>query len=115
MLATGKFFGGGLELGASVVRETIFDLPIFSVRSRGPIRYRAELPWVERSFADEQPWAAIGVRVDDGWRPLDDTGAPVFTNLAACGSVLTGVDLARNGMGLGFAAFSGRECGNRLE
>jgi glycerol-3-phosphate dehydrogenase subunit B len=110
VLATGKFLGGGLRVSYRELGETLFSLPLFCNRTRGTLRYRAELPWMDRSFADEQPWATLGVRVDQGWRPVDGAGSPLFENLVACGSILAGADLAREGLGLGFAAYTGREC-----
>lgn len=112
VLATGKFFGGGIDLGYPDVRERLLDLPIFLSRDSGAIRSRSEIPWGDQDFADEQPWAKLGVWADGKWRPQDEARQPALKNVFACGSLLGGVDFAREGLGLGFMAYSGRQVGN---
>jgi glycerol-3-phosphate dehydrogenase subunit B len=114
VLATGKYFSGGLALGYETITEPLFDLPLFLRRESREIRYRAEIPLSDRNFHEEQIWASLGVRVDEKWRPLDRNRAPVFANLSACGSIIGGVDAARSGLGLGFMAYSGRQNGKRV-
>ncbi|MBI4402991.1 MAG: hypothetical protein HY537_02450, partial [Deltaproteobacteria bacterium] len=109
VLATGKFFGGGISLGFDEIREKVFGLPVFSDRQTC-VQRRVQLDWNSNEFCDAQPWATLGVGVDSRWRPVDRTGRPVYENLVACGSVIGGIDYAKAGMGLGFMAYSGRQC-----
>jgi glycerol-3-phosphate dehydrogenase subunit B len=110
-LATGKLFGGGIRLGYRDVGESVCNLPVFTTRSSGRVKRRNELDWQSRALDTSQEWARLGVWVDESWRPVDETHRPVFENLRACGSIVGGVDWAASGIGMGFMAYSGRECG----
>lgn len=109
-LATGKLFGGGVQIGYEEIVEPVFRLPLFSHRSGQPLNRRNQLVWQEREFQDEQLWEHVGVWVDEKFRPMDSTRSFVFENVTAAGSIIGGVDLPRNNLGLGWMAFSGREC-----
>ena len=113
VLATGKYFGGGIKLGLEIISEPLFDLPLFRGKEGREVRYRTEISWADREFREEQTWAAIGLRVDEKWRPLDRNRAPVLSNLSACGGIIGGVDPARSRLGLGLLAYMGRENGKR--
>jgi len=114
VLASGKFFGGGIELGYQKVRETIFELPCYLDRMQGTKQYRSELDWRDTRFADEQPWAKLGLWLDQQWRPRGTNQQPVLKNVTAAGSIIGGVDFARESVGLGFFAYSGRQCAHVL-
>ena len=114
ILATGKYFGGGINLGYRKVRETVFNLPVFQRREEKPIHYRNEISWKDRDFLDSQPWTELGLKVGKDWRVLDESNTPLFENVRACGSVLGGVDFAKARLGLGFMAHTARECANGL-
>lgn len=114
VLASGKLFGGGIALGYQAVKETVFDLPLFHCRTEGPIAYRSELPWDSHPFHEEQPWARLGVWADTKWRPRDSAKGTALENVVVCGSALGGVDYAKEGLGLGFMASTGRQCANVL-
>lgn len=85
VLASGRYFGGGLSAGMQRTVESIFALPLHGVGD------------------------AIGVKVDASFRPLAEDGKPAFQNLHACGAILGGLDCAGLGIGLGFFAWSGRQ------
>ncbi len=85
VLASGRYFGGGLSAGTQRTVESIFALPLHGTGD------------------------AMGVRVDASFRPLAEDGRPAFQNLHACGSILGGLDYAGVGVGLGFFALSGRQ------
>lgn len=110
VLASGKYFGGGVSLGYEELKESIFGLSLFEERGSLPIAFRSELDWEGIDFNLAQPWAKIGVWVDEQWRPMDGTRSPVYENLVACGSVIGGVDYAAEKIGLGFMNFSGSSC-----
>ncbi len=110
VLATGKFLGGGIDFGYHTVHEVIFDLPLFRSRGEEPVKHRGQLGLEGQSFQEAQPWACLGVRLDSKWRPSDSQEVCVFENVSACGSVIGGIDFAREGVGLGFFSLTGREC-----
>ncbi|MBI1861391.1 MAG: FAD-binding protein [Deltaproteobacteria bacterium] len=109
VLATGKIFGGGIELGFQSLQETLFHLPVFGGSNDSPLHARAELDWTPNKFSSAQPWAKIGVWVNEEWSPRDETGTVVLSNLRACGSIIGGVDWAHAGIGLGYSALSGAQ------
>lgn len=102
VLASGRYFGGGLRAGFQRVEETVFGLPLYQDSERV-----SERRVVVEGRVD---WSRLGVRVDEDLRPLAEDGKPAFQNLVACGSVLGGVDYAANQIGLGFFALTGRRC-----
>lgn len=110
VLATGRLFGGGIELGYDRVCESICSLPVFMDRVNPAIARRCQIDWAPRNFRDSQPWARLGLSLDQNWRPVDDQGLPVFSNVRACGSLIGGIDWAHSGIGLGFGAYSGGLC-----
>jgi len=52
----------------------------------------------------------LGLWVDKKWRPKDDAGTVPFKNVMACGSLIGGIDYAKEGLGLGFMASTGGHC-----
>jgi len=90
VLASGKFFGGGIHLGFNEIRESCFKLPVFFDRACESVQFRSEIPWAERDFNEAQSWAKAGGWVDKDWKPIGNEKKPVFENLKACGSVLGG-------------------------
>ncbi|NOX61762.1 MAG: glycerol-3-phosphate dehydrogenase subunit GlpB [Chloroflexi bacterium] len=87
LLATGGILGGGIDSGhAGRVWETIFDLPLTLPQQRSQ--------WFRPRFLDPDghPIFRGGVRVDASWRPIHESGEPVYENLRAAGSILAGFD-----------------------
>ncbi len=100
MLASGGFLHGGLEaIQEHEVREPIFQLPISFPEDRAL--------WTNPSPFNPQPYAELGVRVDEQQRPLDLRGRVMFENLFAIGGILAGSDRTyegtRQGVDLGSA------------
>jgi glycerol-3-phosphate dehydrogenase subunit B len=96
LLATGDILGGGLEAGQDGhVRETVFDLPVVHDTDRAG--------WTNPALWDEQPFERFGLRVDKHMRPLDADGKPIYDNLYAAGSLLTGADRINEGSRQGIA------------
>lgn len=111
VLATGRALGGGLCFERRRVREAIFSLPLFCPDSRRRIQDRGELSWDDGTKRD---WRRLGLRLDEAYRPVDETGDPVFANLRACGTIVGGEDYARAGKGIGWAATEGRLCAESI-
>ena len=97
ILASGRFIGGGLHADRKRIKETIFDLPLYQPGHR--------TDWHRREFLDSRghPINQAGVEIDDGFRPLDDSGRPVFETLFAAGSILAHNDWKRMKCGAGVA------------
>ncbi len=113
ILATGKLLSGGVRIDAQQVSEPLLGLPLYTGDDR-PIHYRSELTWTDRKFFEEQDWAKVGVWVDNKFRPIERARGSLFDNLFACGSIIGGVDYAKENLGLGFLAYTGMEVGNTI-
>lgn len=101
LLATGRFFGGGLEATPRGVRECVVGLPIDVPFSRDD--------WHMGTFlgAPGHPINRVGVQVDPSLRPLDAGGRPRFDNLFAAGALLAGHDWVREKSGAGISVTTG--------
>ena len=100
ILASGRFIGGGLFADRTHIRETIFDLPVYQPDSRRG--------WHHRDFLDPRGHSInqAGLKIDDSFRPLDDSGDPAFETLFAAGSILAHNDWKRLKCGAGLAIAS---------
>lgn len=100
LLASGRFWGGGLYAGRKQIRETVFDLPV----TQPPTR----TDWHHKDFLDPKghPVNRAGLEVDDDFRPLDRKGRTAFENLFAAGSILAHQDWMRMKCGSGVAIAS---------
>lgn len=96
ILATGRFFGGGLAADRTGVRETLLGLPV----TQPP---RAD--WFRHDLLDRRghPLNQAGIEVDDRFRPLGRDGEVVHPHLHAVGSVLAHQDWMRTRSGAGLA------------
>lgn len=103
ILASGRFWGGGLQADRMGIHETIFGLPV-----RQPLDRK---DWHHQDFLDPRghPVNQAGVEIDDDFRPVDVSGRPLFLNLFAAGSILAHQDWMRMkcGSGLGIATAYG--------
>jgi glycerol-3-phosphate dehydrogenase subunit B len=101
VLATGSFFGGGLEVKGDRVVEPLFDLPVHQPVSR-------EHWFRDRFLSDEaHPIESFGIMVDERLNPLDEEGRVVVRNLHAAGSILSHCDALREKSGGGVALSTG--------
>ena len=100
ILASGRFIGGGLHADRMRIRETLFDLPVAQPDSR--------VAWHSRDFLDPRGHHInqAGLEVDDRFRPVNDSGEPVFDTLFAAGSILAHNDWKRMKCGAGVAIAS---------
>jgi glycerol-3-phosphate dehydrogenase subunit B len=101
VLATGKFFGGGLDSDRGRIYETLLGLPV-----KYPSRRRE---WFNpQLFAPEgHPFNSFGVEVDDQLRPVDGEGNILYPNLFAAGEILAHADSMAEKSGGGVAISTG--------
>lgn len=102
ILATGGVYGGGLISSAlGEVKEPIFNIPI-----QVPI---AQENWSNlKLFSNKkQPFATIGITVDNKMRPLDMQGKVLIENVFVVGRNLQGYDFCFEKSGNGVALASG--------
>jgi glycerol-3-phosphate dehydrogenase subunit B len=101
ILATGSFFGGGLEAERNRVLEPIFNLPVYQPASR-------EHWFKDRFFSDEtHPIRSAGIMVNERMNPVDNGGKVVVRNLHAAGSIISHCDPHGEKSGSGIAIATG--------
>ncbi len=101
VLATGSFFGGGLEAKGDRVVEPLFGLPVYQPVSK-------EHWFRDRFFCDEShPIESFGIMVDERLNPIDEKGRVVVSNLHGAGSILSHCDALREKSGGGVALSTG--------
>ncbi len=100
ILASGRFWGRGLYADRRRIRETIFDLPVHQPENRGK--------WHSDDFLEPggHPVNLAGVAIDPLFRPLDNSGRPLFPAIFAAGSILAHNDWMRMKCGSGVAIAS---------
>jgi glycerol-3-phosphate dehydrogenase subunit B len=100
ILANGGFYGGGLIAEPGNVVEPIFNLPVVAPTDH-------EL-WANASlFSNEaQPFAKMGIQVDEKMRPLDADNKVILTNVFVAGRNLRGYDFCfeKSGNGVGITS-----------
>ena len=101
ILATGKFFGGGVP-SFPPWRESIFGAPLY-LKSELMDRHSA-YAYLNPVSLKPQSILGCGIRVDEQMRPLNEQGEPLFENLYAAGSLLGGDDDTGGGMGYALAS-----------
>jgi len=101
ILANGGFYGGGLLAEPGKVIEPIFNLPV-----EAPADHEL---WANYSlFSNEaQPFAKLGLDVDEKMRPLDANGNVLINNVFVAGRNLRGYDYSFEKSGNGVAIASG--------
>ena len=97
VLASGRFFGGGLYADRNRISETVFDLPVYQPLDRAS--------WHSTHFLhmEGHPINRAGLETDTNLRPLDANGRPAFRNLFAAGSILAHQDWMRMKCGSGLS------------
>jgi glycerol-3-phosphate dehydrogenase subunit B len=101
IMATGRFFGGGLVATQHGVREPLTGLEIQVPGSRDD--------WHMSSFlgAPGHPINRAGLQVDGVLRPIDANGKVIYENLFAAGALLAGHDWVREKSGAGISISTG--------
>ncbi len=110
ILATGGFYNGGLEaISIGNVCETVFNLPVKIVNFDDDT-------WGNTSLfsREKQPFAQIGIMVDETMRPLRANGEIVYENVRVAGNTLFGYDGVFEGSGNGVPLASGYKAGMSL-
>jgi glycerol-3-phosphate dehydrogenase subunit B len=97
VLATGRFYGKGLQADRKNVRESLFDMPVYQPADRSL--------WHRRDLLNPagHPINLAGLQVDDRFRPVDAHGRAVYPTVFAAGSVLAHQDWTRQKCGSGLA------------
>lgn len=105
VLASGGFFGGGLESEPGRVREVVFGLPV----DASPCQEE----WGNTILfsAAGQPFARFGPAVDSQLRPIDREGKLLLENVRVAGRSLGGYDHCCEKSGNGVAVASGYQAG----
>lgn len=105
ILATGGFFGGGIVAEPESVREAVFNLPVTAPADR------EEWGTLKLFTGNAQPFAKIGIAVDDSLRPVDNQGRVLLDNVYVAGRNLSGYDYCLEKSGNGVALVSGYKAG----
>jgi glycerol-3-phosphate dehydrogenase subunit B len=101
ILATGKFFGGGMDSVRGRVFEPLLDLPVkFPHQRRDWFRSSLLVP-------EGQPFNSFGVEVNHDLQPVDVRGKVVYSNLFAAGGILAHGDSMAEKSGGGVAISTG--------
>jgi glycerol-3-phosphate dehydrogenase subunit B len=97
LLATGRFFGGGLRADRRRIREALLDLPVHQPEHRDQ--------WHDLdAFAPAgHPINRAGIMIDSAFHPVDRAGRCQAANLYAAGSILAHQDWKRMKCGAGLA------------
>lgn len=97
LLATGRFFGGGLVAEKHRIRESLLDLPVVQPLDRSG--------WHRADFFDTRghPIHRAGIDVDAAFRPIGPSNDVFHPLLFAAGSILAHQDWIRSKSGVGIA------------
>ncbi len=101
VVATGRFFGGGLEANRQGVSEMLLGLKVEAPADRDN--------WHMASFlgAPGHPINRVGVKVDSSLRPVGPGGEPVYDNVFVAGAILACHDWVREKSGAGISVATG--------
>lgn len=103
VLATGSFFGGGLEAKSDRVLEGIFNLPVKTVDGE----------WSNKEFLNIEGHAfnRFGIDVNMFLQPVDSFGQVLIENVLIAGAILAGSNYPIEKCGNGVAVASGYKAG----
>lgn len=101
IMATGRFFGGGLVADREKVVEPLLNLKLETPASRDD--------WHMNTFlgAPGHPINRVGVKTDKYLRPVDQNGNTLYKNVAVAGAILDGHDWVREKSGAGISITTG--------
>ncbi len=109
VLATGKFFSGGIQKQKEFL-ETVFGLPLFFENE--PIHNWESQKLLKKKFFKSQPLFQCGLKTDKNLIPLNEFGEMCFENVRACGTILQGFDPTHDGTRFGVQLLSGYKAGD---
>ncbi|RLB93945.1 MAG: hypothetical protein DRH26_02600 [Deltaproteobacteria bacterium] len=100
ILATGRFQGGGLHASRKVIKETIFNLPVFQPEERSL--------WCDLNFFNPDGHAInqAGIETNEMFQPMDKKTDSQYEHLYAAGSTLAHNDWVRLKSGSGVSCVS---------
>lgn len=100
ILASGGFYGGGFTAAQENVKEVVFDLPLVAPASLDE--------WTNaKMFSDQkQPFAMIGLAVNEALQPIDAQGNVIYPNVRVIGRAMAGYDFCFEKSGNGVAVAS---------
>jgi glycerol-3-phosphate dehydrogenase subunit B len=112
ILATGSFVGGGIIEKDGRAREPIFNLPLSDENGKevGGTFLRTMLS-NEAVPIEGHAVFSLGVKVDGNMRPVSAEGEPLYSNLFACGNILSGFSHTSSGSRYGVAIATGYVAG----
>jgi glycerol-3-phosphate dehydrogenase subunit B len=88
ILAPGKFIGGGIQDRETVLKESIFGLPLFLHGK--PIGAWGRRDLFSKGAVEDQPIFSVGLHSNERGQVLDLRSEVPWENLFACGRVLSG-------------------------
>ena len=103
-IGQGGLFGKGLESSPDRLSEPVFGLDVDYPADRSI--------WRDEDFFSIQPFAGIGVRCDDAFRPF--RGGRVVENLYVAGSEVGGCNSLYEGSGAGVAILTAMSVAERI-
>ncbi|MDM8519891.1 anaerobic glycerol-3-phosphate dehydrogenase subunit GlpB [Anaerolineales bacterium HSG6] len=109
IMATGSLFGGGLETDMNGrIWEPIFNLPVASESNRHV--------WFAEKFISQtgHPISHYGIKVNERFNPVDETGQVIATNLYIAGATLAGYDWTQGRTGEGVTVTSAMKIAEQL-
>lgn len=108
ILASGSFLGGGLKEDCDFLKESVFNLPVF-----GGDGSNLEEVYLEKLLSREvfpkggHRLFSSGISVNEKLQPISYEGEPVYSNLYAAGSILSGYNYMAEKSGMGVALATG--------
>ncbi|MFB0563971.1 MAG: anaerobic glycerol-3-phosphate dehydrogenase subunit GlpB [Candidatus Lokiarchaeia archaeon] len=108
ILASGSFLGGGLKEDCDFIKESIFNLPVYSGDGSSLEEVYLESLLSRDVFPkDGHKLFSSGIIVNEKLQPLTDEGEPIYGNLYAAGSILSGYNYMAEKSGMGVAIATG--------
>ena len=100
LLATGRFLSKGLIADRTLIKETVFNLPVFQPSDRD-LWHQPDLFSQEGHLINQ-----AGIETDDCFRAVDEKGAIIDSRLFVTGSILAHQDWKRMKCGAGISITS---------
>lgn len=108
ILASGSFFGRGLKEEKDFLKESIFNLPVYSSDDANLEEVYLEKLLSRNVFTKGgHKLFSSGIKVNEKLQPISDIGEPVYNNLYAAGSILSGYNYIAEKSGMGVAIVTG--------
>lgn len=99
IIATGGFFGGAAVASPGAARDAVFDIDLGAPESVEA--------WSVPEIFESQPYARLGVRVNERMNPVAPDGSVLWENVFFAGRALAGYDFVLEKCGHGVAIATG--------